>query len=140
MVRNELRQAKETLAARDAEVEELRARLAEVEELQRKQAELLDLKDSELAAVQQRLAAARTDGQDGDAAQAAATVAEAAPPAQPEASPSSLPWLLGGKVNAQQTRPRSSALRPVAAKNQRQDTPSGKSQPMTTGVPMAPTQ
>ena len=88
MVRNELRQAKEDLAARDAEVEELRARLADVEDLQRKQAELLDLKDSELASVEQQLAAART-GEAGTEASAVARPGTDAPP-------SPLPWLLGG--------------------------------------------
>lgn len=52
----ELVQARETLAARDAEVEELKARLAELEQLQQQQAQLIEMKDSELAAAQQRLA------------------------------------------------------------------------------------
>ncbi|HET8819131.1 MAG TPA: FimV/HubP family polar landmark protein [Xanthomonadaceae bacterium] len=90
MLRNDLRQAKEDLAARDAEVEELRARLAEVEELQQKQAQLLDLKDSELASVQRQLAENRTAG--ADAAAAEATVAQ---PVR-DATPVPLPWLLGG--------------------------------------------
>ena len=92
MLRNELRQAKEDLATRDAEVDELRARLAEVEELQRKQAQLLDLKDSELASVQQRLAETRG----GDAATPAA--GQEASVVQPgrDAPMSALPWLLGG--------------------------------------------
>ena len=76
MLRNDLRQANEDLAARDAEVEELRARLAEVEALQRKQAQLLDLKDSELAAVQQRLAESRADGAAADSPATEATVAQ----------------------------------------------------------------
>ena len=91
MLRNDLRQAKEDLAARDAEVEELRARLAEVEDLQRKQAELLELKDSELAAVQQRLAESRANG----TADPAATQATVAQP-EPDAPASPLPWLIGG--------------------------------------------
>lgn len=52
----ELVQARETLAARDAEVEELKTRLAELEQLQAQQAQLIQMKDSELAAAQQRLA------------------------------------------------------------------------------------
>ena len=90
MLRNDLRQAKEDLAARDAEVEELRARLAEVEELQRKQAQLIDLKDSELASVQQRLAETRAGGTDAGATQTTAVQPER------ETALSSLPWLLGG--------------------------------------------
>ncbi len=94
MLRNDLRQANEDLAARDAEVEELRARLAEAEALQRKQAQLLDLKDSELAAVQQRLAESRADGTPADPADAQATVAQ--PGRDASASPLPLPWLVGG--------------------------------------------
>ena len=67
----ELQQTKETLAARAAEVEELKARVAELEQLQQKQNELIALKDSELAAAQQRL---------GN------TQAAAAAPAPPESS------------------------------------------------------
>lgn len=52
----ELQQSKETLAAREAEVKELQARVAELEQLQQKQNELLSMKDSELAAAQQKLA------------------------------------------------------------------------------------
>lgn len=95
MLRNELRQAKEDLATRDAEVEELRGRLAEVEDLQRKQAQLLDLKDSELASVQQRLAQSRADG---DTGAAASTEAQQAAVAQADTDEpiSALPWMLGG--------------------------------------------
>ncbi|GAB3331181.1 FimV/HubP family polar landmark protein [Marilutibacter aestuarii] len=56
---DELRQeteARETLAARDAELAEMKSRLAELEALQQKQQQLIELKDSELAAAQQRLA------------------------------------------------------------------------------------
>ena len=55
MLRQQELQANETLAARAAEVEELKARVAELEQLQQKQNELIALKDSELAAAQQRL-------------------------------------------------------------------------------------
>jgi pilus assembly protein FimV len=51
----ELMQTQETLAAREAEVQELKARVAELEQLQQKQNELIALKDSELAAAQQKL-------------------------------------------------------------------------------------
>ena len=55
MLRQQELQSNETLAARAAEVEELKARVAELEQLQQKQNQLIALKDSELAAAQQRL-------------------------------------------------------------------------------------
>lgn len=54
----ELQEAHETVAAREAEVEELKARVAELEKLQQQQQQLISMKDSELAAAQQRLATA----------------------------------------------------------------------------------
>ncbi len=57
----ELVQTRETLAARDAEVEELKTRLAELEQLQQQQAQLIQMKDSELAAAQQRLAGSNAE-------------------------------------------------------------------------------
>lgn len=56
----ELQQKNETLVAREAEVQELKARVAELEQLQQKQDQLIALKDSELAAAQQRLASTQT--------------------------------------------------------------------------------
>lgn len=56
MLQQELIQTRETLAAREAEIEELKARVAELEQLQQKQQQLIAMKDSELAAAQQRLA------------------------------------------------------------------------------------
>jgi pilus assembly protein FimV len=56
MLRQQMQQTQETLAARNAEVEELKVRVAELEQLQQQQQQLLSLKDSELAAAQQRLA------------------------------------------------------------------------------------
>lgn len=57
MLANEqLRQAKEDLATRDAELQELRDRVAELEKLQQQQQALIAMKDSDLAAAQQRLA------------------------------------------------------------------------------------
>ena len=55
-LQQELQQNQETLAARDAEVAELKARVADLERLQAQQAQLITMKDSELAAVQERLA------------------------------------------------------------------------------------
>ncbi|WP_231120431.1 FimV/HubP family polar landmark protein [Cognatilysobacter tabacisoli] len=83
MLRQEMQVTKETLAARDAEVQELKTRIAELEKLQQDQQQLLSMKDTELAAAQQRLAASN-----------------AAAPSQPApdgaASASLLPWILGG--------------------------------------------
>ena len=57
MVRQqELQETRETLAARDAEVQELKARVAELEQLQKKQNELISMKDSALASAEKRLA------------------------------------------------------------------------------------
>ncbi|NYZ63839.1 hypothetical protein H0E82_13885 [Luteimonas sp. SJ-16] len=55
MLRQELQQANESLAARTAEIEELKARLADLEALQQQQQQLIALKDADLAAAQQRL-------------------------------------------------------------------------------------
>ncbi|HJW45938.1 MAG TPA: FimV/HubP family polar landmark protein [Lysobacter sp.] len=56
MLQQELTQTKETLAAREAESQELKTRVAELEKLQQQQAQLIAMKDTELAAAQQRLA------------------------------------------------------------------------------------
>lgn len=69
MLGNEqLRQAKEDVATRDAEIQELRNRVAELEKLKQQQASLIAMKDTDLAAAQQRLAeapAAREGGGGG---------------------------------------------------------------------------
>ena len=57
MLRQELQQTKESLAARDAEVAELKTRVAELEQLQKEQQRLIAMKDDALAGAQQRLAA-----------------------------------------------------------------------------------
>lgn len=82
MLRQELQETKESLAARDAELQELKGRIAELEKLQTDQQQLMSMKDSELAAVQQRLATSQA----------------AAPATQPAAaqSDSVLPWVFGG--------------------------------------------
>jgi pilus assembly protein FimV len=74
MLRQQMQQTQETLAARNAEVEELKARVAELEQLQQQQQQLISLKDSELAAAQQRLANSNQQVADSGAA----TTAEAA--------------------------------------------------------------
>ncbi|WP_455570445.1 FimV/HubP family polar landmark protein [Xanthomonas protegens] len=67
----QLQQAREDLAARDAEVQELRSRVEQLEKLKSQQQQLIALKDSDLAAAQKRLAQA------GQAAPAAAAQAPA---------------------------------------------------------------
>lgn len=79
MLRQELQQNTETLAAREAELQELKGRVAELEQLQSKQQQLIAMKDSELAAAQQRLA---QSNQKDQAMQAA----------------SAMPWLIGAGV------------------------------------------
>lgn len=62
MLANEqLTLAKEELAARESEVQELRTQVAELESLKQQQAKLIAMKDSELAAAQQRLAQSQGD-------------------------------------------------------------------------------
>ncbi|WP_420007457.1 FimV/HubP family polar landmark protein [Xanthomonas sacchari] len=79
----QLQQAREDLAARDAEVQELRSRVEQLEKLKAQQQQLIALKDSDLAAAQKRLAQA------GQAAPAAA-------PAQALANDGFPLWLWGG--------------------------------------------
>ncbi|MGO4220620.1 FimV family protein [Lysobacter sp. TAF61] len=79
MLRQELQQNTETLAAREAELQELKGRVAELEQLQHKQQQLIQMKDSELAAAQQRLAHSNQQ-------------------AQALQTGSALPWLIGGGV------------------------------------------
>jgi pilus assembly protein FimV len=90
MLRQELNQTKEDLAARNAEVDDLKARVAELEKLQQDQAALIQLKDSKLAAAEQRLA------QSNATAAKAAAPATTTTPAQPEQQASAPAWLWGG--------------------------------------------
>jgi pilus assembly protein FimV len=88
MLRQQLQETKETLAARDAEVQELKTRVADLEKLQQQQQQLLTMKNSELAAAQQNLA--KTN-------QAAAPVQAQQPvPASPEPASRAPIWLWGG--------------------------------------------
>ena len=89
MLRQELQQSKEDLAARAAEVNELKARVAELEQLQQQQQQLISMKDSELAAAQQRLADARK-------AAPAAVATPATQNADKTEPASATPWILGG--------------------------------------------
>jgi pilus assembly protein FimV len=63
LANQQLTATREDLAARESEVQELRAQVAELENLQKQQAQLIELKDSELAAAQQQLAANQGGGQ-----------------------------------------------------------------------------
>ncbi|XTQ92946.1 FimV/HubP family polar landmark protein [Xanthomonas sacchari] len=81
----QLQQAREDLAARDAEVQELRSRVEQLEKLKSQQQQLIALKDSDLAAAQKRLAQA------GKAAPAAAPAQAQAP-----ANDGFPLWLWGG--------------------------------------------
>ena len=88
MLRQQLQETKETLAARDAEVQELKTRVADLEKLQQQQQQLLTMKNSELSAAQQNLA--KTN-------QAAAPVQAQQPvPASPEPASRAPIWLWGG--------------------------------------------
>ena len=70
-MQQELQESRETLAARDAEVAELRARVADLERLQAQQAQLIELKDSEMAAAQERMAGTSEAASPGTAAEQA---------------------------------------------------------------------
>ncbi|MGO1892500.1 MAG: FimV/HubP family polar landmark protein [Luteimonas sp.] len=89
MLQQELQETRESLAARDAEVDELKARLAELEDIQSQQQQLITLKDSELAAVQQRLA---ESNQQPAPTLAQANQAEGGTPASQDAG-GGTPWL-----------------------------------------------
>lgn len=78
----ELQQTRETLAARDAEVQELKTRVAELEKLQQDQQQLISLKDGKLAETQQALAARQAE----QTRQA------------PDGAVSFWPWAIGGLV------------------------------------------
>ena len=93
MLQQQLRQKDEDIAAKAAEIGELKERVAELEKLKQQQDQLLSMKDSELAAAQQRLADARTAAAAPPAAPA--TTAQAAQPTEQPQSSSPMPWLWG---------------------------------------------
>ncbi len=93
MLQQQLRQKDEDIAAKAAEIGELKERVAELEKLKQQQDQLLSMKDSELAAAQQRLADARTAAPPPPAAPA--TTAQAAQPTEQPQSSSPMPWLWG---------------------------------------------
>lgn len=70
LMAQQLQEAQETIAARDAEVAELKSRVAELEKLKEQQSQLIQMKDGELAQVQQQLKAqdaGRSDAAGGQA-------------------------------------------------------------------------
>ncbi|GAB3733071.1 hypothetical protein GCM10028862_15100 [Luteimonas pelagia] len=91
MLRTQLQQTREELAARDAELAELQSRVDELEALRADQQKLIALKDSELAAAQARLG-----GTDAAAAPPGAPAGQAS--TAPASAMDGLPWLLGGAV------------------------------------------
>jgi pilus assembly protein FimV len=94
MLRQEMQQTKETLAARDAEVQELKTRVADLEKLQQDQQQLLALKDSKLAEAQQALAARQAT-----AATATTTTTPAKPAVTAESSGTMFwPWAIAALV------------------------------------------
>ena len=96
MLQQQLRQKDEDIAAKAAEIGELKERVAELEKLKQQQDQLLSMKDSELAAAQQRLADARTAAPLPPATPATtAQAAQAAQPAEQPQSSSPMPWLWG---------------------------------------------
>lgn len=78
-LRAELEQAREDLSAREAELRELRSRLTEQESLANEQKRLIELKDSQLSAMEQALRDQRT-GVPADASAAAPSSSDAASP------------------------------------------------------------
>ncbi|TAK38161.1 MAG: hypothetical protein EPO30_09805 [Lysobacteraceae bacterium] len=71
MLQQQVQEAQETVAARDAEVGELKARVAELEQLQQQQQQLIAMKDSALAAAQKRLAESGTAATQAEPVEAA---------------------------------------------------------------------
>jgi pilus assembly protein FimV len=103
MLRQQLQETKESLAARDAEVHELKTRVADLEKLQQQQQQLITLKDSALATAQQNLAASNRKAAVPAPVKAAVatttgqTRQPSAPP-QPMERSSGTIWLWGGLV------------------------------------------
>jgi pilus assembly protein FimV len=88
MLRQEIQETQETLAARDAELGDLKARVAELEKIQQQQQQLIKMKDSALASARANLAKAN-----------AAQPVVAKQPAQADGS-LLWPWLLAALVVA----------------------------------------
>lgn len=89
LMNEQLRQAKEDVASRDAEIQELRSRVAELEKLQQDQQKLISLKDDALASAQKQLA---------DAPAAALAPAVVRPTAVPAKAPAPAPAAAPGSL------------------------------------------
>ncbi|RZA12154.1 MAG: hypothetical protein EOP93_22365 [Lysobacteraceae bacterium] len=98
MLQQQLRQKDEDIAAKSAEIGELKERLADLEKLKQQQEQLLTMKDSELAAAQQRLAEARTAATPVPAtpANTPTQAAQTGQPAREQQAAGSMPWMWGG--------------------------------------------
>ncbi|WP_256645258.1 type IV pilus assembly protein FimV [Thermomonas paludicola] len=100
MLQQQLRQRDEDIATKSAEIGELKARVAALEKLKEDQQQLISMKDSELAAAQQRLAEANKAAAQGKAPQAAAATKPSTPAAQaPADAPTqhgAMPYVWGG--------------------------------------------
>lgn len=103
MLQQQLRQKDEDIAAKAAEIGDLKEQVAELEKIRQQQEQLLSLKDSELAAAQQRLADARKAATTAPAMPASSTPAtqsaqttQPAPAADAPQPANSMPWLWGG--------------------------------------------
>ena len=96
MLQQELRQRDEDIAVKSAEIGELKERLAALEKLRDEQQKLLSLKDSELAAVQARLAESSRAAQAKAAAPATQATTQQAAPVEVADKGALMPWLWGG--------------------------------------------
>ena len=99
LMNEQLRQAKEDVASRDAEIQELRSRVAELEKLQQDQQKLISLKDDALASAQKQLADAPAAAPAAPAVVRPTAVPAKAPAPAPAAAPeaSGTPvWMWGG--------------------------------------------
>lgn len=100
MLQQQLRQRDEDIATKSAEIGELKARVAALEKLKEDQQQLISMKDSELAAAQQRLAEANKVAAQGKVPQAAAATKPSTPAAQVPADASAqhgaMPYVWGG--------------------------------------------
>lgn len=103
MLQQQLRQRDEELAASKAEIGELKDRVAELESLHTQQQQLLAMKDSELAAAQQRLADVRKAEPAAvppattapEPARETQATAQTSQPEAPASTSSALPWIWG---------------------------------------------
>lgn len=68
MLQQQLQQANETLATKDAEINDLKSRVAELEQLKNKQAQLIAIKDTQLASAQKNLETRPSSGKEASVA------------------------------------------------------------------------